>query len=427
MVVGASACAWICLTASPLLAQNAQTVEQRLGVLEERLREATAELNAIVAEVRELRAARAGSPGAPAQAAAGAEPLGAPLATGVISAPAASPETRPLTIKPDMFVSGRYSAFPSADATFSDYQANFRVPRASVRWAGTLDNRWSAGLELQYRAAADARPEELLNDAYADLRVTRAVTVRAGQFVKPFGFDVQQRDWERESPERAMFAGYIFPGQRDRGVMVIGDLRDAGGRLAGVSFAVAAVNGNRFFADSNKQLNYLFRLRNAQSAHLAYGVSVQLGTQLVPPGVNQTDDENVIGADVQWTSGRLGARAEFVHANRPSTFLASTPVFAPAFVQGARVRSVATTASVLWALTPNSLLYGRFDRFAGDTVRLCPSLKDGSCKINAVNGGVRQTVNGRGFVNVDLQWKNQPSFNYDAVNTALQVSVGVVF
>jgi hypothetical protein len=414
--------------ASPLYAQNVPTVEQRISALEERLRVATTNLNAIVAEVQELRAARVSSPAtASVQPADVAQPSGVALANQIMSVPAASPETRPIDAKPDMFVVGRYSAVPNADATFSDYQANFRVPRASVRWAGTIDDRWSAGLELQYRAAADARPEELLNDAYVDLRVTRAVTVRAGQFVKPFGFDVQHRDWERESPERAMFAGYVFPGQRDRGVMVMGDLRNAGGPLAGVSFAAAIVNGNRFFADSNKQLNYVFRFRNAHSAHLAYGAAVQLGTQLVPPGLNQTDNENVYGADVQWTSGRLGARVEFAHANRPSTFLAPAPTFTPAFVEGERVRSVASTATVLWALTPRSQLYGRFDRFAGDTVRLCPSLKDGGCKINAVNGGLRQTVNGRGFVNLDLQWKNQPSFNYDAINTALQVSMGVIF
>ena len=43
------------------------------------------------------------------------------------------------------------------------------------------------------------------------------------------------------------------------------------------------------------------------------------------------DDENLVGADVQWAWRRLGVRAEFVTGNRPSTLLDLEPEFAPAF------------------------------------------------------------------------------------------------
>jgi hypothetical protein len=66
-----------------------------------------------------------------------------------------------------------------------------------------------------------------------------------GQFIKQFGFDVQQASDVRESPERAMFAGYLFPGQRDRGAMVMTDLSRFGGGFEGMTFSGAVLNGNR--------------------------------------------------------------------------------------------------------------------------------------------------------------------------------------
>jgi phosphate-selective porin len=65
----------------------------------------------------------------------------------------------------------------------------------------------------------------LVNDAFVEYYLNDHTTIRAGQFVKPFGFDIQQSSSVRESPERAIFAGYFFPGQRDRGILLSGDLR----------------------------------------------------------------------------------------------------------------------------------------------------------------------------------------------------------
>jgi len=70
-------------------------------------------------------------------------------------------------------------------------------------------------------------------------------------------------------------------------------------------------NGNRFFVDNNRQLNYDMRVRKVfASVPLALGVSVQLGRQLQPPGVPGNNRENVYGADAQWVWKRLGFRAE---------------------------------------------------------------------------------------------------------------------
>ena len=66
--------------------------------------------------------------------------------------------------------------------------------------------------------------EEPVNDAFVEYYPTELVTIRAGQLVKPFGFDIQQSSTLRESLERGMFAGYSFPGQGDRGVGVATNL-----------------------------------------------------------------------------------------------------------------------------------------------------------------------------------------------------------
>src|SRR5450759_4992609 len=124
---------------------------------------------------------------------------------------------------PEIFVQSRYSIalIKGSDAAFDP---NFRISRAEVRWAGKVADRLGAGVEIQYQEAPDGTPDRLLNDAFLEYYVNGHTTVKVGQFVKPFGFDVEQASSMRESPERAIFSGYFFPGERDRGVMLSGDL-----------------------------------------------------------------------------------------------------------------------------------------------------------------------------------------------------------
>ena len=114
-------------------------------------------------------------------------------------------------------------------------------------------------------------------------------------------------------------------------------------------------------------MNYNARLRKVfDRLPLAAGVSAQIGQQLLPDGVTGNDDENLVGADVQWAWRRLGVRAEFVTGNRPSTLLDLEPEFAPAFRPGAQ-SSGGTVFSSL-RLTGTDQIYGRFDQFNGDPV-----------------------------------------------------------
>ena len=183
-----------------------------------------------------------------------------------------------LEAKPEIFVQTRYSVAP-LDGSGTAFDPNLRLSRIETRWAGKINDRLGAGVEIQFQESVEGSPEKLVNDAFLEYYVNDHATVRVGQFIKPCGFDVQQSSWLRESPERPIFSGCFFPGERDRGIMLFGDL----GFLSSAAFKdlqyfVGAFNGNRFFNDSNRQVNYMARVRKIfDKDKLAVGASVQLG------------------------------------------------------------------------------------------------------------------------------------------------------
>lgn len=315
-----------------------------------------------------------------------------------------------LAAAPELFVQSRFQALPLDGTSVEDAPVNFLLTRMETRWAGTLSPKVGLGFELQYHPAPNGAAFELVNDAFVEYYPSERVSVRVGQFVKPFGFDIQQSSAERESPERGIFAGYFFPGQRDRGIMLHTDLTH------GVQLFLAAFNGNRFFADSNRRLNYNARLRKVfDRLPLAAGVSAQIGQQLLPDGVSGDDDENLVGADVQWAWRRLGVRAEFVTGSRPSTLLDLEPEFAPAFRPGARSSGGTVFSSV--RLTGTDQVYGRYDQFNGDPVF--------GYDVRAFNLGYLRRVGAYSRIGIDYQWKSRVTANDDSLNSRLQVSWNV--
>ena len=118
---------------------------------------------------------------------------------------------------PELFVQSRFQALPIDDATVSDAPTNFELTRMETRWSGRVAPKVGLGFELQYHPAPEGASFEIVNDAFVEFYPSDRLTIRAGQFVKPFGFDIQHSSSDRESPERGIFAGYFFPGQRDRG------------------------------------------------------------------------------------------------------------------------------------------------------------------------------------------------------------------
>ncbi|MEK6407349.1 MAG: porin [Acidobacteriota bacterium] len=321
-----------------------------------------------------------------------------------------------LAAKPEVFIQTRYAAAPIRTTQFD---ANFSLTRIETRWAGKVNEKLGAGLEIQFHPAAKGSAEELVNDAFVEYYAGKNVTIRAGQFIKPFGFDVQQSSSVRESPERGMFAGYFFPGQRDRGVMIFGDLDSIDGRaLKNVHYFLGAFNGNRFFADNNRQMNYVARVRKFfERPRLALGVSLQRGKQPLPPGVAGSNDENLAGADLQLALGRFGLRTEFVAGNMPSTLLGTEPQFAPAFHPGAR--SAGGHIFGTYRLTGKDNIYARYDQFNGDPVT--------GNNVRAFNLGYFRPIGEMSRLGFDYQFKNRPSFNDDAVNGRFHITWNIEF
>jgi len=412
------------------LAQAQQRIETPdLRELERKLDAAlqqTAQLTAIIeslrADIAQLKAA-GGESGTPPTTPGSAQPpvpsereeaIRAAYRSRIIGPGLGSSErNETLTARPELFVQGRYSAAPIAGSDEA-FRPNFRLSRIESRWSGRVANRLGVGLEIQYHPAPDGSPEELVNDAFIEYYANDYVTLRAGQFIKPFGFDIQQSSSVRESPERGIFAGYFFPGQRDRGLLLFGNLGFLGGEpLKRTQYFVGVVNGNRFFNDSNRQANYLFRIRHVnERAGIAVGASVQLGKQLLPPGVAGNNDERLYGLDLQYVSGRLGLRAEIVTGNMPSTLLGLEPDFSPAFRPGAH--STGGAVLVNYRVAGSHNVYARYDQFNGDPVT--------GRNVRAVNFGYFRNIGGLSRLAFDYQWKNRPSLNDDAINGRFQVT-----
>ena len=323
-----------------------------------------------------------------------------------------------LTARPELFVQTRYSASPLRGTDVSTAPTNFELTRIESRWAGAVSDKIGMGFEVQYEPALSGNPEQLVNDAFVEYYPTGAVTLRAGQFVKPFGFDIQQSSSQRESPERGIFAEYFFPGERDRGFLVSAKLDSMGAGWKDTQVFVGAFNGNRFFSDNNRQVNYDIRVRKAfESLSLAVGASVQIGHQLLPPGIEARSNENLYGADLQWAWKQVGVRAEFAGGDMPSTLLALTPQFAPAFRPGAHAAGGSVFSG--FELTGKDQIYARYDQFNRDLVS--------GLNIRAFNFGYFRMLNEHSRVGAAYQLKNHPSFNDDFVNTKFQIIWNVTY
>jgi Phosphate-selective porin O and P len=321
-----------------------------------------------------------------------------------------------LEAKPEIFIQTRYSVAP-LDGSGTAFQPNLRLSRIETRWAGKINDRLGAGFEIQFQESVEGSPEKLVNDAFLEYYLSDHATVRAGQFIKPFGFTVEQSSWLREAPERPIFSGYFFPGERDRGVMLFGDFGFLpGGAFKDLQYFVGGFNGNRFFNDSNRQVNYMARVRKIfNKEKLAVGASAQLGKQLLPPGVSGNDNE-LFGIDFQFATGRFGLRSEALTGNRPSTPATITPEFFPAFRPG--THSTAAEATVSYRVAKAHNVYARYNQFNGDPVT--------GRNIRAFDFGYFLPVGERSRLSFDYQFKNHPSFEDDAINGRFMVTWGIL-
>lgn len=154
-------------------------------------------------------------------------------------------------------------------------------------------------------------------------------TLTAGQFNWPFGFEIMYSSSAREMPERSRVIRTLFPGERDRGVMVSG--LGLGERLR---YQVAIVNGTGTGRsdDVNKRKDIVGRLGYSFGA-FDIGGSYYNGSDLVAITGNTNGiefDKERMGVDFQWATPLpgLGVRGEYIRGKQaPNAGTARTESF----------------------------------------------------------------------------------------------------
>jgi hypothetical protein len=159
-----------------------------------------------------------------------------------------------------------------------------------------------------------------LKDGYVEFTepwTTWKNTLTAGQFNWPFGFEIMYSSSAREMPERSRVVRTLFPGERDRGVMVSG--LGLGERLR---YQVAVVNGTGTGRtdDVNKRKDIVGRL-GYSFGPLDVGGSIYRGSDLVATSTQAAGlefDKDRIGVDFQWATPvpGLGVRGEYIRGKQ---------------------------------------------------------------------------------------------------------------
>lgn len=157
-----------------------------------------------------------------------------------------------------------------------------------------------------------------LKDGYVEFTepwTTWKHTLTAGQFNWPFGFEIMYSSSSREMPERSRVVRTLFPGERDRGVMLSG--RGLNERF---TYNLALVNGTGTGSNASWDLNQRKDLvgRAAYSfGKVDLGASIYRGRDLVAVTGNAAGadfDKERTGLEVQWITPLpgLGVRGEYI-------------------------------------------------------------------------------------------------------------------
>lgn len=175
-------------------------------------------------------------------------------------------------------------------------QDQFAVRRGRLKFA------YRAAPTAQAVVAIDASSSgTVLKDAYVELTepwTSWKNTLTAGQFNWPFGFEIMYSSSSREVPERSRVVRALFPGERDRGVMISG-----GGLGDRFDYRLAVVNGTGTVASTDLESGKdLVARLGWDFGPLAVGVSGYEGEALVPTAsspAGELFDRSRFGVDFQ--------------------------------------------------------------------------------------------------------------------------------
>lgn len=155
-----------------------------------------------------------------------------------------------------------------------------------------------------------------LKDGYIELTEPWTAwkhTLTAGQFNWPFGYEIMYSSSAREVPERSRVVRTLFPGERDRGIMLSGR-----GLQERFSYRLAVVNGTGTAqsSDLNQRKDLVGRVGYSFGA-FDVGASAYDGSDLVATTRDATGEEfdkTRYGVDFQWATPLpgLGIRGEYM-------------------------------------------------------------------------------------------------------------------
>jgi hypothetical protein len=203
----------------------------------------------------------------------------------------------------------------------------FSVRRARLKATYAGEN---AEYVLQIDATGDGVALRDAEATFVDTWSPLGLRVTVGQFKVPFGYEVLQSSGDREMPERSRVIRGLFPGERDRGLRIVG-------RWEWLRLMAAAVNGN-FTNDSvyttfdqNRYADVYGRL-GGDLGFFVFGLSGQFGEKLLTSlsqaarvsGTDSNGDGMITGDEITLTAAtmqsirrnslwRVGADAQFYY------------------------------------------------------------------------------------------------------------------
>lgn len=209
------------------------------------------------------------------------------------------------------YLQAQYVHDESSENVLGGNRDQFSVRRARVKF--TYQATRTSRFVLEPDAASGG---VTLKDGYAEMTepwTSWKHTLTAGQFKWPFGIELAQSSSRREVPERSRVTRTLFPGERDRGVMLSG--RGLGEKL---EYRLAVVNGTGTTRsdDLNKRKDVVGRLGYSLGT-VSVGASVYRGSELIATAANASGaefDKRRQGVDLVWQTPAPGLtlRAEYV-------------------------------------------------------------------------------------------------------------------
>jgi hypothetical protein len=187
-------------------------------------------------------------------------------------------------LKISAYAQARYEARQNAvnglDATGKPGLADtFNIRRGRLKFTFAA-NKWST-LVISPDFASKGFT---LKDLYIDLndQWTKTHKLRVGQFNVPYGYEIEESSSAREMPERSRWERVLFPGERDRGAAIYGD-------LSPLVYSLGVMNGNMSAdrdanftgVDHNFAKQYLARV-GIETGGLQAGVSGSHNIKLIP-------------------------------------------------------------------------------------------------------------------------------------------------